>query len=312
MLLVCLAPSSSLAATLVTLSLDHNQATVGEIVYASGVSDASTWVTIKVVNSLGDIVVLDVAQSDSTGKYSYTFKVPDDAGVLTVVAGYGSNVATAELQMGASTTGSINGTVMDGTTAIEGATVSLTVYGTVYSATSDSSGGYSITGIPPGTGYIVTAVKDAYSTGIATGVSVTANTTTQDVNITVSCLVTYRGAQMRTNADGTYDIRFLATIDTLDADAVGFVFSKSEQNPTKENVPSSQVKSTTTVYNSVTAAGSTVTAASLGGTYIIACTVTGIPASQADIPLYVRAFVTKGTETTYTAVRTVTINSLKP
>ena len=116
---------------------------------------------------------------------------------------------------------------------------------------------------------------------------------------------------MRTNADSTYDNRFLTTIDTLDANSVGFVFSKSEQNPTKENVPSTQVKSTTTVDNSVTAAGSTVTAASLRGTYIIACTVTNIPAGDSSTPLYVRAFATKGTETTYTTVKTVTVDGLK-
>lgn len=131
------------------------------------------------------------------------------------------------------------------------------------------------------------------------------------LDITQSCLVTYRGAQLRTNADGTYDIRFLATIDTLDANSVGFVFSKSEQNPTKEIVPPAQVKSTRTVYNSVTAAGSTVTAKSLGGTYIIACTITKIPAGDSSTPLYTRAFVTRGTETCYTAVRAVTVDGLK-
>ena len=125
------------------------------------------------------------------------------------------------------------------------------------------------------------------------------------------CLVTYKGAQKRHNADSkTYDIRFIATIDTLEANAVGFVFSKSETKPTKEKVPPSQVKSTTTVYHSVTAAGSAVTAESLGGKYIIACTVTGIPENDIDTPLYVRAFSTVGTETKYTSAVTVTVNSL--
>ena len=128
---------------------------------------------------------------------------------------------------------------------------------------------------------------------------------------TAACLARYQGAQKRYHADSnTYDIRFLATIDTLDASSVGFVFSKSQTNPTKDSVPSSQVKSTTTVYDSVTAAGSTVTATDLGGTYIIACTVTGIPAADFNTPLYVRAFSTIGTETTYTSVQTVTVSSL--
>lgn len=124
-------------------------------------------------------------------------------------------------------------------------------------------------------------------------------------------LVTYRGAQKRLNDHGTYDIRFLATIDTLEADSVGFVFSKSDSNPpTIVNVPPSQVKSTTKVYNSVTAADSTVTAADILGKYIIACTVTDIPESDKDKPLYVRAFSTIGTITTYTSVHLVTVSGL--
>ncbi|MDD2234920.1 MAG: GLUG motif-containing protein, partial [Desulfitobacteriaceae bacterium] len=122
------------------------------------------------------------------------------------------------------------------------------------------------------------------------------------------CLVTYQGAQKRFNDDSnTYDIRFIATIDTLDAKEVGFVFSKSEQTPTRENAA---VQATTTVYTSVTAAGLTVTAESLGGTYIVACTVTEIPESDIEIQLYVRAFSTVGTETKYTPVTMVTVNSL--
>lgn len=121
---------------------------------------------------------------------------------------------------------------------------------------------------------------------------------------------TYRGAQMRTNADKTYDIRFIATIDTLDPDVVGFVLSKSETNPTKETA-NTKILCTTKVYNSITAMGSTVTAESLGGTYIIACTIKNIPEADINKPLYIRAFATKGTETTYTKVHTVTVSGLK-
>lgn len=135
-----------------------------------------------------------------------------------------------------------------------------------------------------------------------------------DVTITVkkeifyTIPVTYRGAKMRANSDGTYDIRFLATIDTLDADEVGFVFSKTNSTPTKGN---SQIKSSTKVYTSVTAMGSTVNAADFNGTYIIACTVTGIPQTDIDKFLYVRVFATKGIETTYTEVHSVTVRNLQ-
>ena len=158
----------------------------------------------------------------------------------------------------------------------------------------------SITGLAAGTYEIRYAAKTGFNAGTATEVVVAP---------TAGCLVTYQGAQERANTvDPTaYDIRFLATIDTLNASSVGFVFSKSEMNPTKVN---STVKSTTTVYNSITASGLPVYATDLNGTYIIACTVTGIPATDIGTPLIVRAFSTVGTETTYTSVKAVTVSSL--
>ena len=124
------------------------------------------------------------------------------------------------------------------------------------------------------------------------------------------CLVTYKGAQARYTADShTYDIRFIAVINTLDADKVGFVFSKTVTVPTRDTVDVSE-SATSTVYTQITALGETVTAESLGGTYIIACTVTGIPEGETDVELYVRAFSTVGTATKYTSVRAVTVNDL--
>lgn len=122
--------------------------------------------------------------------------------------------------------------------------------------------------------------------------------------------VTYRGAQMRANADNTYDISFIATVATLDKDAVGFVLSKSETNPTKETAKT-KIISNTIVYNSITAMDSTIIAKNVGGTYIIACTIKSIPQTQSSIPIYISAFATKGTETTYTEVHTVTVSGLK-
>jgi uncharacterized repeat protein (TIGR02543 family) len=84
------------------------------------------------------------------------------------------------------TTGTISGTVTDGTNPISGATVSLAVSGSVYSATTAGGGNYSILNVPAGTGYTVTASKTGYDSGSATNVSVTANTTTSDVNITLT------------------------------------------------------------------------------------------------------------------------------
>jgi hypothetical protein len=210
--------------------------------------------------------------------------------------------------------GAVTGTVRDSSgNPILGAEVRLTVSGSEYSAVTIADGSYNIPGVPAGEGYTVTAGKPGYTAASVTDVSVTADTTTLGVDITLTsdedgCLVTYKGAQVRYNEGSkTYDIRFIAVIDHLNAKEVGFVFSKIQEIPTRENASE---KATSTVYTEITAEGSTVTAQSLGGMYIIACTITGIPEDDISIPLHVRAFSTVGTVTKYTPVTTVTVSGL--
>jgi len=85
-------------------------------------------------------------------------------------------------------TGTIAGIVTDGTNPVSGASVSLTVSGSVYSAVTAADGSYSIANVPAGTGYTVTAGKSGYTDGSAANVSVTANTTTQNVNIALTAI----------------------------------------------------------------------------------------------------------------------------
>lgn len=120
--------------------------------------------------------------------------------------------------------------------------------------------------------------------------------------------MTYKDAQIISGEDGTYGIRVLATIETLEADEIGFVFSKSELTPTKENAKEA---ATAKVYKAIiTSDNAQITAVDLGGTYIIACTITGIPEGDINIPLYVRAFSTIGTETKYTKAVKITANEM--
>jgi len=84
-------------------------------------------------------------------------------------------------------TGSISGTVYydddgGGGGLIEGATVTVTVDGTDYTATTAADGTYTITGVPAGMGYTVTASKAGYDSDMVTDVTVTAGSTTADVN----------------------------------------------------------------------------------------------------------------------------------
>jgi hypothetical protein len=85
----------------VSLNLNPNSAAVGDYITASGNAESHEWVSIKVVDSMGSIVVFDAVKSDANGNYSCTFKVPPAAaGNLTVVAGYGSNVDNKVLTIG--------------------------------------------------------------------------------------------------------------------------------------------------------------------------------------------------------------------
>jgi hypothetical protein len=88
------------ALTEVTLELSTDTACPGDSIIATGIADANNWVSIKVVDEAGNIVFFDVTKADAEGNYSLTFKVPYVApGTLTVVAGYGDNVATKELEV---------------------------------------------------------------------------------------------------------------------------------------------------------------------------------------------------------------------
>jgi len=97
LLTVLLVPSLAFAAD-VSLDLSNTTVKPGDSVIASGSADANTWVSIKILDSAQSIVFFDAVKSGEDGSYSITFKVPDvKEGTLTVVAGYGSNVATESL-----------------------------------------------------------------------------------------------------------------------------------------------------------------------------------------------------------------------
>ncbi|OPX86438.1 MAG: Exoglucanase B precursor [Pelotomaculum sp. PtaB.Bin104] len=82
----------------VTINLNKHTAMAGDSVTVTGTSLADTWISIKIVDSVGQVLLIDAVKSDQGGSYSYTFTVPDmGEGNLTVIAGYGTNVASAVL-----------------------------------------------------------------------------------------------------------------------------------------------------------------------------------------------------------------------
>ncbi len=88
----------------VTLTLSTEIAIVGDSITAAGTADADTWVSIKVLNEDQNIVFFDAVKAGADGCYTKTFPVPDVAeGILTIVAGYGDNVAVRTLTIGTPT-----------------------------------------------------------------------------------------------------------------------------------------------------------------------------------------------------------------
>ncbi len=84
----------------ITLNLSKSTAKAGDTVTASGTSEPGAGVFIKMVNSSGNIIFSLPTKADEESKYTMDIVVPETSGVLTVVAGEGSNVASKTLTVG--------------------------------------------------------------------------------------------------------------------------------------------------------------------------------------------------------------------
>ena len=96
--------------------------------------------------------------------------------------------------------------------------------------------------------------------------------------------------------DGSTDLRFLFTVDSLEYSRAGFVFSKTNKNPTVGG-SGCTVRDTTAVYSAVRANGNLIEAPN--GRYWVAVKMTNIPHASFSTPIYVRPFVQKGGEILY-------------
>ena len=100
------------------------------------------------------------------------------------------------------------------------------------------------------------------------------------------------------------DLRFLFTVGSLDYTRVGFVFSKTNANPTEGGVGCT-VRATDVVYSAVIADGETVAAPN--GRYWAAVKITGIENGYFDTPIYVNAFVEDGEGVRYATATRITV-----
>ncbi|MEN6327244.1 MAG: S-layer homology domain-containing protein [Syntrophomonas sp.] len=119
-----------------TLDLKPANPSAGDVVTVSGVSAANTWVAVKFVDSGGSIMVFDAVKSDGAGAYTCSVKLPSACtGTLKVLAGYGANVAAADLAVSGpapvshtvsvSASPSVGGTVSGGGIYNSGASVTV-------------------------------------------------------------------------------------------------------------------------------------------------------------------------------------------
>ena len=100
------------------------------------------------------------------------------------------------------------------------------------------------------------------------------------------------------------DFRFLFTVGSLDYTRVGFVASKTNQNPTVGGV-GCKVYGSSVVYSAIRADGKLVPAPE--GRYWAAIKLTGVTNADFDTPIYLNAFVEDGKGIRYATAQTITV-----
>ena len=185
----------------VSLDLSQNSAAVGDSITASGSADPVEWVSIKVVDSSGSIVFYDAVKSDAGGNYSCTFIVPQAAaGTLTVVAGYGSNVANKTLTIG-DETAAVTGVSLNksSTSIVKGADETLAAMVAPTNASNKSvtwssnneavatvDGDGKVTAVEPGTAIITVITVDSNKTASCNVTVTKPETVTSGGTVTIS------------------------------------------------------------------------------------------------------------------------------
>ncbi len=112
-------------------------------------------------------------------------------------------------------------------------------------------------------------------------------------------------------AANTTDVRFLAITDYLEADAVGFKVEASyKDGGVLKTMSTPKFYESNKVYKSVVAMGSSVSAESLGGKYIVALVILGIPDSYTDVTFTVTPYRLYGDAKIYGDKVTVALDDI--
>ncbi len=103
--IMLMSPILAGASSAITLQLDRNMAMPGDTVHISGTTEAQKWVSVKAVDSTGNIVFYNAVKSGDAGNYSDQWKIRKDQaeGNLSIVAGCGMNIVSRTLTVGPTT-----------------------------------------------------------------------------------------------------------------------------------------------------------------------------------------------------------------
>lgn len=100
LLLTAIFPAAALADASITVTASPVRVEAGETVTVSGTAEASVLLSVKVTDEDDNIISYSVVRASEDGTYQSSFTVPDiDPQMLTVVAGSGSTVATAQVEV---------------------------------------------------------------------------------------------------------------------------------------------------------------------------------------------------------------------
>lgn len=105
LIMILLCQPAVYAVTAITLQARPTRVTAGSVISVSGSSAAGAWVSIKGVDSTGNILYFNSVLSDSAGAYSDAFKAPNIVGTLNIIAGSGTDVASANVKIYPSSNG---------------------------------------------------------------------------------------------------------------------------------------------------------------------------------------------------------------
>lgn len=115
------------------------------------------------------------------------------------------------------------------------------------------------------------------------------------------------GSQTKKNEQtDSYDVRFVAVADALDASRVGFEVTAAYKQGEEETRSEPCSFDTNLVYSSIWAGSDTLRASELGGTYVIVLVVENIPSHYQEVGFEIRPYLLYGETRVYGRAQTVT------